>query len=86
MVKKSKKFNYQKDLKKKWKQMKDKKNPKVDADQLKSFWDRTKSIKQNYINMGISIDPNQSLAIPKTKTLMNPEAMEIEKVIFYRKI
>jgi hypothetical protein len=80
MVKKVKKFNYKADLKKKWKKMKDKKNPKVNADRLKEFWDPNKSIQANYRDLGLSIDPNQTLGIPKTKNLLNPEVMEIEKV------
>lgn len=81
MVKKAKKFNYGKDLKKKWKQMKAKKNPKVNAEQLKEFWDPNKSIQANYMDLGLVADPNLALAIPKAKNLLNPEVMEIEKVV-----
>ena len=80
MVKKVKKFNYQKDLKKKWKKMKDKKNPKINTHKLEPFWDPNKSIQANYRDLGLSINPNQTLGIPKTKNLLNPEVMEIEKV------
>jgi hypothetical protein len=81
MVKKTRKFNYQKDLKKKWKKEKEKKNPKVNTDRLKDFWNENKSVRFNYTELGLSMDPNQTLEIPKTKTrLLNPEIMKIEDV------
>ena len=80
MVKKTKKFNYQKDLKKKWKKEKEKKNPKINTDKLKDFWDENKSVRFNYKELGLCIDPNQTLGIPKTKKLLNPEIMNIEEV------
>lgn len=86
MVKKVRKFNYKKDMKKEWKKAKAKKNPVVKAENLKEFWDTTKSIKKNYAELGLAADPNQALAIPKAKALLNPEVMEIEKVIRFKKI
>lgn len=80
MVKKTRKFNYKKDLKKKWKQMKAKTNPEVKTEQLKEFWNSHKSIKANYAEMGLSADPNITIGIPKAKVLLNPEVMEISKV------
>ena len=80
MVKKAKKFNYGKNLKKKWKKMKDKKNPKVRAEELKEFWDPRKTLQQNYAELGLSSDLNTSLKIPKTKHMLIPEVMQIEKV------
>ena len=89
MVKKAKKFNYQKDRKKDWKKLKAKKNPKVNAEQLKNFWDQRKSIAQNYIDLGLAADPNTAsgMEIHKTKKriqqqLLDPEIMDIEKVMF----
>ena len=86
MVKKAKKFNYQKDRKKDWKKLKAKKNPKVNAEQLKNFWDQNKSIAANYMDLGLAYDPNLAagMEIPKTKKklqkqLLEPEVMEIEK-------
>ncbi len=91
MVKKAKKFNYQKDRKKDWKRLKAKKNPKVNAEQLKNFWDQSKSIAQNYMDLGLASDPNTAsgMEIPKAKKriqqqLMEPEIMEIEKVCIYK--
>lgn len=79
MVKKVKKFNYQKNLKKAWKKQKEKKYPKVKADELKEFWNKNESIAKNYAKLGLSIDPNMTLEIPKAKKLLNPEVMEIEE-------
>ena len=84
MVKKTKKFTYGKNLKKKWKQMKTKKNPKVNAEQLKDFWDPKKSIQANYMDLGLSFDPNITLSIPKTKAKMNPEMMDLEEVEIFK--
>jgi hypothetical protein len=80
MVKKIRKFNYQKNLKKEWKKKKAKKNPAVNADQLKPFWDSKKTILANYREMGIAADPNVTLEIPRTKALLNPEVMNLVKV------
>lgn len=79
MVKKTKKFNYKKNLKKAWKKLKEKKNPTVKNDDIKEFWDSNVSMKRNYANLGLSIDPNETLEIPRAKVLLNPEVMEIEK-------
>ncbi|CAF0796693.1 unnamed protein product [Brachionus calyciflorus] len=79
MVKKVRKFNYNKDLKKKWKKTKAKENPVVKTEHLKDFWNSKKSIKANYAEMGLCSDPNFTLGIPKTKNILNPEFMEIEK-------
>jgi len=81
MVKKVKKFNYKTDLKKQWKKEKEKKNPVVKTDQLKSYWDPKRSMKQNYANLGLSLDPNETFAIPRAKQLLNPEVMSLEEVI-----
>lgn len=83
-MKKVKKFQHGKNLKRKWKQMKQKKNPKVNADVLKGYWDPKKSLAQNYMDLGLSMDPNQTLAIPKTKDRMDPdmetcEVMDLEE-------
>ena len=90
MVKKAKKFNYQKDRKKDWKKLKAKKNPKVNSEQLKAFWNQNKTVAQNYMDLGLAMDPNMvtGMEIPKTKKriqeqLMEPEIMEIEKVVFF---
>ena len=80
MVKKVKKFNYQKDRRKDWKKKKAQKNPQINADQLKPFWDSKKSILANYRDLGIVADPNKNLEIPKTKNTLNPEAMNLAKV------
>jgi hypothetical protein len=81
MVKKVRKFNYQKDRKKEMRKKKAKKNPSVNSEQLKGFWDPKKTILQNYQNLGISADPNKSLVIPSTKSTMIPdEIMNIEQV------
>jgi hypothetical protein len=83
MVKKVRKFNYKKDLKKQWKKEKEKKNPVIKTDQLKSFWNHKKSMKQNYANLGLSLDPNETFAIPRAKKLLNPEVMSLEEAIHF---
>ena len=77
-----------KNVKRKWKQLKAKKNPKINTEALKGLWDTNKSIANNYMDLGLSIDPNKTLAIPKTKDKVNPqnnkqtpEIMDIEEVI-----
>ena len=77
MVKKVKKFNYSKNLKKAWQKKKAKKNPQVNTDQLKAFWDPKKTLLENYKCLGIAADPNKSLEIPKARQLQNPEFMSI---------
>lgn len=59
---------------------KEKKNPKVNAEQLKGFWDPEKSIQANYRDLGLSYDPNVTIEIPKTKTKLQVETMDIEEV------
>lgn len=83
MVKKVKKFNYKKNLKKAWKKLKEKENPQVKTDELKEFWNKNASMKDNYSNLGLSMDPNKTLEIPRAKVLLNPEVMEIEEVSYY---
>jgi hypothetical protein len=83
MVKKAKKFNYQKDLKKAWRKKKDKKKAHVTDKHLKAAWDESKSVEANYIEMGLASDPNKTLRVPKAKTLMQPEVMDIQKVILF---
>jgi hypothetical protein len=80
MVKKVRKFNYQRDRKKDMRKKKAKKNPKVNAEQLKPFWDPKKTILENYRDLGLAADPNKTLEIPKAKTFLIPETMEIAKV------
>ena len=73
MVKKVKKFNYKKDLKKEWKKKKEKLKPKVNTDGLGEFWDQSKSIEANYRELGLSIDPNRTLTIPKAKDVLSKQ-------------
>lgn len=79
MVKKVKKFNYKKNLKKAWKKLKDKENPKVNAELIKEFWNRNQSIEKNYSKLGLSLDPNVTLGIPKAKVLLTPDVMDIDE-------
>ena len=81
MVKKTRKFNYNKNLKKAWRKEKAKKTPKITDATLKEAWSLTKSIEGNYSEMGLTTDANKSLRIPKTKTLLKPEVMDIDQVI-----
>ena len=83
MVKKVRKFNYNKNLKKEWKKKKAKLHPEVNADNLKSFWDKKKSLLQNYQALGLAADPNISLAIPKAKSFLLPEVMDIDEVMYF---
>ena len=52
----------------------------MNAEQLKEFWDSNKSIQENYMDLGISYDPNVTIAIPKTKKKIQAEIMDIEEV------
>jgi hypothetical protein len=79
MVKKVRKFNYQKNLKKAWKKLKEKEKPKVNAELIQEFWNRNESIQKNYTKLGLSLDPNETLGIPKAKVLLNPDVMDIEE-------
>ena len=81
MVKKVKRFTHGKNLKKKWKQQKAKKHPTVNSDVLKGFWDQKKSIAKNYMDLGLSYDPNITLTIPKTmETIKHPEQLEVMNI------
>jgi hypothetical protein len=82
MVKKQRKFNYNKNLKKAWKKEKAKRQPKISDDTLKAAWNSTKSIEGNYSEMGLTTNANRALRIPKTKTLLKPEVMDIEQVSY----
>lgn len=83
MVKKhkKKKFNYNKNLKKAWKKQKAKKQAKVTDETLKAAWNAHKSIEYNYAELGLSSDPNKTLSIPRTKTIIQPEVMDLQKAI-----
>lgn len=63
-----KRYNYDIDRKKVWK--KQKKLPEIECKQIKHAWDTRKSLKQNMKDMGLSIDPNETLKIPQTKDTM----------------
>jgi hypothetical protein len=81
MVKKVKRFTHGKNLKKKWKQLKAKSHPKVNSDVLRGFWDPKKSIAKNYMDLGLSYDPNLTLSIPKTmETQKHPEQLEVMNI------
>jgi hypothetical protein len=83
MVKKHKKkrFNYNKNLKKAWKKQKAKKQAKVTDETLKAAWNTHKSIEYNYAELGLSSNPNKTLSIPRIKTLIQPEVMNLQKAI-----
>jgi hypothetical protein len=57
-----------------------KRQPKISDDTLKAAWNSTKSIEGNYSEMGLTTNANRALRIPKTKTLLKPEVMDIEQV------
>ncbi|XP_041368660.1 nucleolar protein 16-like [Gigantopelta aegis] len=60
-----KKFNYSKDRKRIWQKLK--KTPTITCDEIRSAYDKKKSLKQNMIDMGLAMDPNQTIKIPKSK-------------------
>lgn len=63
-----KQFNYNKNRKKEW--QKKKKQPNIGCEQVKNAWDDKKSVKKNLNEMGLSVDPNKTIRIPKTKDLI----------------
>ncbi|XP_033125435.1 nucleolar protein 16-like [Anneissia japonica] len=72
-----KKFNYNVNLRKKWRKMK--KQPTVLCEQMKHNWDPKKTTKQNMHDMGLSYDPNEAVPIPKTKEVMKPKNLKDEE-------
>jgi len=66
--KKSGTFNYNKNRRRAWK--KTKKLPSIGCAEVKEAWDSRKSFKANLSDMGLSVDPNQTLRIPSTKELL----------------
>lgn len=75
--KKTKTFDYNKNRRRAWK--KSQKLPSIGCEQVKNAWDNKKSLKQNLKDMGLSYDPNQTLAIPKAKDLIAGK-MEVEEM------
>lgn len=46
---------------------------------MKNAWDQKKSVQGNLEEMGLSYDPNQTIAIPKRKKPQPPTVMEVEE-------
>lgn len=46
---------------------------------MKNAWDQQKSVQGNLEEMGLSYDPNKTIAIPKRKKPQPPSVMEVEE-------
>ncbi|XP_074662580.1 nucleolar protein 16-like [Tubulanus polymorphus] len=72
--KRAKTFQYNKNRRKAWK--KSKKMPNIECDKVKAAWDEKKSVSHNLQEMGISMDPNLTLKIPKAKEIIHSHLKE----------
>lgn len=63
-----KKFQYERNRRKEW--MKSKQLPQIRNKELKDNWDESKTVQQNLRTMGLSANPNKTLALPKAKDLL----------------
>ncbi|XP_059174758.1 nucleolar protein 16-like [Physella acuta] len=71
------KFRYDKDRKKNWKKAKG--MPTIKCEEIKKAWDETKTLDRNLEEMGISVDPNKTFPVPKSKvTKMGMLDVEME--------
>ncbi|CAK8688871.1 unnamed protein product [Clavelina lepadiformis] len=64
--------------KREWRKLKRKQNLRIPCDQIRQSWDSEKTVKQNLAEMGLTVDPNQSMKKP-SKPFM-PKVIEEEKV------
>ncbi|KAK2173769.1 hypothetical protein NP493_850g01034 [Ridgeia piscesae] len=71
-------FNYNKNRRKEWK--KQKKLPKIGCKQMKDAWDERRTVEYNLQNMGLSADPNKTLAMPKPMDDVDVEAKPWKKL------
>ncbi|XP_070540666.1 nucleolar protein 16-like [Ptychodera flava] len=75
---KRKKYQYNVDRRKLWK--KSRRVPEIKCPQIKNAWDGRKSMKRNLAAMGLAVDPNKAIPIPKPKGPFSFEKTEVEAV------
>ncbi|XP_060096193.1 nucleolar protein 16 [Heteronotia binoei] len=72
-----KKYNYNVNRKKLNRAFRKRAKPRIQCSQVRHAWDHTKSVSQNLTEMGLAVDPNKAVPIPK---LMQPVMkMEIDR-------
>nr|XP_020646782.1 nucleolar protein 16 [Pogona vitticeps] len=59
------KYNYNVNRKKLNKAFRKRAAPRIKCSQIRQAWDRTKSVSQNLAEMGLAVDPNKAIPIPK---------------------
>ncbi|KAG8128449.1 hypothetical protein E2320_015292, partial [Naja naja] len=60
-----KKYNYNVDRKKLNRAFRKRSAPKIKCAQIRHAWDSTKSVSKNLAEMGLAVDPNKAIPIPK---------------------
>ncbi|XP_077182477.1 nucleolar protein 16 [Paroedura picta] len=64
------KYNYNVSRKKLNRAFRKRATPRIKCSQVRHAWDRTKSVSQNLAEMGLAVDPNKAVPIPKSMQLM----------------
>nr|XP_034973794.1 nucleolar protein 16-like [Zootoca vivipara] len=64
------KYNYNVDRKKQNRAFRKRAVPRIKCTQIRHAWDRTKTVKQNLAEMGLAVDQNKAIPIPKTMQQM----------------
>uniref|UniRef100_A0A8D0DJ76 Nucleolar protein 16 n=1 Tax=Salvator merianae TaxID=96440 RepID=A0A8D0DJ76_SALMN len=73
------KYNYNVNRKKQNKAFRKRSAPRIKCTQIRHAWDRSKSVSQNLADMGLAVDPNKAIPIPKTtKQVMRMEIDGLE--------
>ncbi|XP_054832774.1 nucleolar protein 16 [Eublepharis macularius] len=68
------KYNYNVNRKKLNRAFRKRATPRIKCSQIRRAWDRTKSVAQNLAEMGLAVDPNKAVPIPKLmQQVMNME-------------
>ncbi|XP_053145823.1 nucleolar protein 16 [Hemicordylus capensis] len=78
------KYSYNVNRKKQNKASRRRANPRIKCAQIRHAWDSTRSVSQNLAEMGLAIDPNKAVPIPKT--IQRVMQMEIDGQEGRRKI
>ncbi|XP_002126782.2 nucleolar protein 16 [Ciona intestinalis] len=72
-------LNYKQNKKRLWKKVKRKTEVHIPCKQIKGSWDSTKSMKQNLSEMGIAVDPNSVMPLPKSNLVFPTLITDIER-------
>ncbi|XP_062977023.1 nucleolar protein 16 [Elgaria multicarinata webbii] len=59
------KYNYNVNRKKQNKAFRKRSAPRIQCSQIRHAWDRSKTVSQNLAEMGLAVDPNKAIPIPK---------------------